>query len=369
MKKANKFVSLMAVACLLVGMTSTVYGAWGTTGSTTNYISTATFGSKIIDNDSSPDTVMPGEYVNRVVNVENIGEVESIVRVTVSSGFENVSLKDENVILDVDTDHWFTKDSKTFYYKGALKGDEITKYPVLKGFTVGIDSDNSYKDTIAQMSIEAETMQYYGGSISAWGVSYKDLDLEEPRQEVYDEYKTTIIFNSNKVFEFNGSTQDDLFTGLKGLIPASTRTQTVEVVNNSGEETNLGISYMMSKDSSSDLRTLMFKYVTMTIKDEDGTELYSGPIGGDKASVPLGSFKENETKTISITASVDKNMTEHYTQLKGSVDWNFSANEVERLVQTGDSLMYIYLGIGLVCIGVVLTIVSRKKVKANENKR
>lgn len=366
--KKKKILVGTALISLLVGMCSTVYGAWSITGATTNYVSTATFGSKVLEDYEEPERVMPGEYVARTINVQNVGETESLVHVKLSSKFKDETLSDSNVVLDVDKDHWYTKDDENYYYKGTLTGGEVTKYPILRGYTVVSGSDNAYESQEVKTQVDVETMQYFGGFISIWGISYSDLGLPDPTDEFDKNYESSVTFTKDKEFIFNGSSKDDLFADLKGLLPGSTRTQVLSVTNDSGTDTDLSISYMMSNDSSESLKDLMNKYVTITVRDKNGKVTYNGPISGEGASIKLGSFEKGESKKVTVTASVDPNMSEQYSQLKGSVEWGFLADEIPHLVKTSDDFKkYIYMGIGLVVLGMIMLVISEKGKRRNES--
>lgn len=365
MKKARKCVSFLVICILVIGITMTVYGAWNVEDSTRNYISTTQFGSEVINKYSPPDTIKPGEYIEDTINIKNIGSTPTVIRVQLSKSFEKEGLKDNSINLDIDTDHWYYNGDGYYYYRGYLNEKETTKYPILRGFTLEGDIPYEYMGETASIDTVVETTQYYGGALEElWGVTYEELGIPRPSEVKEEQEKAVVTFTKDKSFMYNNTeSKDDLFLNFKGLIPDSTRSQVVSVKSEYPEETEIFISSMLSSDSDEALKDLMYKYVTLDIETTSGDTLYNGVVGGEGSSnINLGTFKTGESRDIIITATVDKDMDANYSQLKGSVDWSFKADEViQPLVKTGDSMFFLYCGLGLILIGCILAVSLKVK--------
>lgn len=365
MKRAKKCLSFLTVCMLVVGFSMTAYGAWNAEDSTTNYISTAQFGSEVINDYTPPDTLKPGEYVEDTINIKNIGSTSTVVRVKLIKYFKAEDFDNSTIKLDLDLDHWYYNGDGYYYYKGYLNENEVTKYPILKGFTLDGNIPTSYMNEDAGIDAIVETTQYYGGALEElWGVTYEELGIPRPEDDVVEKETAHVTFTKDKSFEFNNTiSKDDLFLNFKGLLPNSVRSQVITIKSECSEPTDIYLSSMLSSDSNQMLKDLMFQYVTINIQTPSGDVLYNGAIGGDGSdSINLGNFKEGEIKDIIVTATVDKDMDVSYSELKGSVDWAFKADEVEQsLAKTGDSKFLLYCGLGLILSGCILTIIVKDK--------
>ena len=355
---------LAIVSALLVvsGLSSTVLGAWRATGTTTNYISTAKYGSVIVNEFKPPKTIKPDTYIEDVVNVKNVGETPVLVRVKFNRGFANKDLKGDNILLDLDLKNWYDGGDGYYYYKGILDKNETTKHPILKGFTLNSVVEDDYKSQKGNIEATAESIQYYGDFLKeVWGVSYKNLGISKPSNE-YKIEKSKVVFNGS-TFEYTGEDKGDLFLDFKQMVSGSVRTQPIDIVNSSNKRVKIKISTMFSKDSEDILKDLISKYVTITIKDTKGNTLYSGSIGGNGTEVDLGDFNIGETKELIVTASVSREINTDYSNLKGSVIWGFTADDLTvYLAKTSDTYL-LFVGIGLLVLGLVGYSYSCKKRK------
>lgn len=374
MTKLKKLMMVVASIMIAVGLPLTAFGAYSVAGETTNYVSTAQFGSKIVEEYNPPEYVQPGAYVEKRVNIKNLGEASALVRVQLIREFDKAELDPEMILLDVDTKNWVEKDG-WYYYKHILKGGEETSHPVLKGFTLSNEAGDEYKSTDGHIRVIAESIQYDGGFVKeAWGISYDELEVSEPNDKQKSE--TTKVTYTGSTFQFNYKNKDDLFVNFKKLIPGQTRTQVILVENASNQSEKIDLTYMFSKDTDQMLKDLMFRFVRVELKDLDGKVLYSGFIGGEDSdkNIPLGEFKAGEVKKFIVSAVVDAGLNAEYAGLKGSVDWGFAVHEHERVnasqpnspsyfAKTGDSNFVLYLGAGSVIVGCIMLYYAIRKKK------
>lgn len=328
-KKYKRLLAFASIFAMTMGMATTTYGAFRAMGETTNYISTAdSYGSSIQEKYNPPETVLPGMYVDKIVNVKNVGDAPSVARVKLTKRFDDISLDPEMIILDIDTEHW-SKHGDWWYYESELQGGESTEYPLLKGFTLSKDAGNSYQSQEGHIDVEVESLQYVGDILEdVWGIKYSEIGMIKPKDS-YDKYKTKITF-TGKEFKFKGREADDLFSNFKGLVANSERTQVIQVKNTSKSTVKIHLESMFSDDTSQALKDLMFRYVKITIKDKKtGKQLYKGNIGGkkEKTNITLGKYDPGESKDIIVVAKVDADLDNMYQNLEGSVDWMFMAED------------------------------------------
>lgn len=361
MRKVKSCLSVLSALLVTAGLTTTVYGAWQATGSVTNYVNTAKYGTTIVNKYSSPSSVQPNVYIKDTVDVKNVGKTPTLIRVSLEKNYENENLDSSNIILDLDTEHWFDGKDGYYYYKGVLQGNEITEYPILKGFTLDED-DDAYKKKKANIVAEAESIQYYGDFLEeVWGVSYKDLGINKPSDE-YTIEKSTIVFNGEK-FEYKGEENGDLFLDFKQMVSGSVRTQPIVVENNSNKVVGIKLASMFSEETAQDVVDLINKHTKLTIKDSSGNVLYDGYVGGKKdANIDLGKFNPNESKEFIVTASVSRDIGLDFSNLKGSVVWQFTADDLTptTIAKTSDTYL-LYIGISILVVGMTGLCLSRKR--------
>lgn len=332
MKKVLMGIGMCFSVCLcLLGTCSTAVGAWASSGGTTNYVTTPTFGTEIIEEYNPPASVFPGQYIDKVVNIKNTGDIQALVRVSLEKYFEDESLDPEMIVLDINEDDWKYVNGY-YYYKDILGSGETTKSPLLRGFMIDPSAGMEYTIQDAHIVVNSESVQYANEGISVWeDVSYEMLSIQEPSPPNITPQDTKVIFlDKNKGFNIE-LTKDDLFLNFKELLPGDIKTQHIRVSNNYSEPVLIRLSGMLSKDSSEELRNLMFKYVTIEITDDTGDVVYKGAIGGDsKFSAVLGVFASKEERLYAVKAYVSKDLDSSFYNLVGSVDWEFTAIEADK---------------------------------------
>lgn len=361
-KVRSSCLTVVSALLVVVGLSSTTYGAWKATGNTTNYISTAEYGSKILNEFNPPETVKPDTYVKDIVKVKNVGDTPILTRVSFSRSFEDKDLSGDNIILDIDSEHWYDGGDGYYYYKGILDGDEISE-KVLKGFTLESKVNEEYKSQAGSIEAVAESIQYYGDFLEeVWGIKYSDLGIKKP-EEKYTLETSTVVFNGS-TFEYNGDSSDDLFLDFKNMVSGSARTQPIKITNSSNIKANIKLSTMFSKDTEEKLKEMMYKYVTISIKDKDGNSLYNGAVGGGSGvEVDLGNFNVGESKDFIVTINVSRDIDTNYSDLKGSVEWGFTVNDLTVYLAKTSDTYWLYIGVALLLIGTTGFVLSSRKRK------
>lgn len=105
------------------------------------------------------DDVMPGNEVERVVYVKNVGDSELYTRISlekvVKTQAEN--LPSAPVLLDIDTQNWQEADGY-YYYMRVLKPGESTA-PLFTTVTFEKGMDNRYMDAKVEINVTAQAVQ------------------------------------------------------------------------------------------------------------------------------------------------------------------------------------------------------------------
>lgn len=396
MKKVLMGIGTCLSVCLcLIGTCTTAVGAWASSGGTTNYVTTPTFGTEIIEEYNPPASVFPGQYIDKIVNIKNTGDIQALVRVSLEKYFEDESLDPEMIILDINEDDWKFVNGY-YYYKDILGSGETTKSPLLRGFTIDQSAGMEYTLQDAHIVVNSESVQYANEGISLWeDVSYEMLRIQEPSPSNITPQDTKVVFlDKSKGFNIE-MTKDDLFINFKELLPGDIKTQHIRVSNDYSEPVLIRLSGMLSKDSSEELKNLMFKYVTIQITDEDGDVVYKGAVGGDpKFNAVLGVFASKEERLYTVTAYVSKDLDSSFYNLVGSVDWEFTAIEADKEYLEVDQTIDIkeekvplastvvpktpsvfaktdvtrlfYIGLGMAVLGILGILVFRRRSRVEE---
>lgn len=104
--------------------------------------------------------VMPGQSVDKIVYIENSGDADFYVRISLSMSVANASgkaLSADVMTLDINTDAW-TKKGDYYYYNTALKPGEKTA-PLFKTVKFDADMGNEYMNCKANIIVSAQSVQ------------------------------------------------------------------------------------------------------------------------------------------------------------------------------------------------------------------
>lgn len=371
----------LSILLLVASLPLTAYAAWKVSSFTYNKITTPTFGMNIIEEFNPPkEGMFPGMSVEKIVQVRNEGETDSLVRVQLEKHIgdyvdeqfvDDENLDVANITLDLNEEDWVNIED-WYYYKKPLKEGETTT-SLLKSFSMNSDLGNEYERKFVQIAVLAESVQYQNNGPELWGISYEDISVEEPKED-YKVHDTSLRFlDPTRKFDIEVS-KTDLFYNFKDLLPGSARTQKVHVVNEYNDDVEIHLVAIDTdkKSSNTEVKELLSKYVKVKIEDQDGKTLYKGAIGGKGGcDIDLGDYKHRDSKDLIVTLQVDPEMTTEHQNLMGEVKWAFEAREIEKsegsqksntpvkkpviakqkLVQTSDINLlrtsFILMGIGL----------------------
>lgn len=103
---------------------------------------------------------MPGDVIAKKVFVENVGTVDTFVRIAIATKMtaeDGSELSVEVLKMDIDTENWTEKDG-WFYYNSALKSGEETK-PLFNAVTFDSAMGNEYMSATAQVNVNVQAVQ------------------------------------------------------------------------------------------------------------------------------------------------------------------------------------------------------------------
>ena len=116
----------------------------------------------------------------------------------------------------------------------------------------------------------------------------------------------------------------DLFSGLKDIMPGDVRTDQIVVKNNAETEADVVIDLRLAgvqEDTEGFLDQL-----TLTIRQNDSSELYTGPASGTAGLsdwVSLGTFAHGASVTLDLTLEVPVTMGNEFQNAVGHLTWQF----------------------------------------------
>ena len=390
MKKLFTTLLLLVLALASVFSAGHALAYWLVEGKTDNLISTGKLAAKIVEEYEQGQLVFPGDVVDKVVNIANTGEVDSIIRVRVAKAWGRIddeggfsadeTLSTANIVIDYNSDLWVYDDGDGyFYYKRVLVPGEMTAQPLFTKFAVSSAIANDFAGMHVSIGIEMESLQAGYGAISLWGKTLADLDISySPIENAPSEEPVIAFISPEKKFSFV-SKNTDLFCAWEGLIPGESRSQSFSVQNLYAEQVPISFrgEYSYTVESPEDqalVDALLKKYVTISITEESGKEIYRGFIWGNleedtgptmKEFIPLGEFAPRETKRYNVTISISPEVDRNYNDLKGQTTWVFRAlrgTDSKYPPKTGEGLgLSVYL-ITLILSSVTLVcLILRKK--------
>lgn len=340
-------------------------------------------------------TVYPDATVDKVVQVKNTGSVDTFVRVKIEKVWGDTRDKDgdliadtnlstDNIIIKYDSKNWFyNPHDGYYYYLNVLKPNETTKSLFESFYIDGEKTGKGYNNKQADIIVTMEMVQAGGNGMSYWSMTPDQLGITYKQTETIKTVTTVSFKDPENGFKFEIN-NGDLFANFKNLIPGESRSQEIKVTNSWSQETEIYLhaevidQTQATKETKALIDKLLKKYATITVTDENGKKIYSGPIWGNvktespdepsmKNPYSLGTFASKETKNLNVSLYLDEKMDNEYKDLLGKIKWVFSAEGTEtsyEVPKTGDMTNTMFFAsIALVSgfLLVVLTATNRKK--------
>ncbi len=110
----------------------------------------------------------PGDLSEKSVTVENIGNNDAYVRVSVTLEWANGELSNDVIVPNYNTESWVNRDGY-WYYNQCLETGEET--PVLfDSVSFSSEAGNSYMNAMLNVIVEASAIQAANGAVAdEWG--------------------------------------------------------------------------------------------------------------------------------------------------------------------------------------------------------
>lgn len=204
----NKKVQALAVAGVLtVGVVGGTLAWFTSQDSVKNTFNTASSngengkGIKIIEEFVEPKNMLPGDEVNKDVQVSNTATYDQFIKVKLTPTFVDPKSSDrkkiteangktldtKNIILnftenlkkDKSNGSWF-KEGEYYYYMGKVKPNELTSM-LLDSVTLSKDAGNEYQGLVFDIDVEADSTQASNNAYEDWA---KDSGLFEKFAEL-----------------------------------------------------------------------------------------------------------------------------------------------------------------------------------------
>jgi len=379
---------LAATLVFLVSVSGTL-AYWTGYDTSVNIIKTASVFGEIVENcdPASARGVYPGDTVTKIVNVQNTGTVDELVRVKIEKvwryadsasaadpshapGFSSTAaLPTDNIVLNLGRDGlWTDGGDGYYYYKGVLPPGRLTDGPVLESFTIDPDTGNEYAGLTGDIIVTMECVQYANGGPGLWGKTYADIGVPPaPAPSASpDAFGLTITApDAYKSIPSDNYNQDigPLFD-FENLLPGDVRVSPeLSVTNAFGGTAHL---YLRAEPAAQSggltasqllaLNGLLTEFITVTVTDAaSGALIYRGPACGNygeepsaasgndsmKYDIDLGQVDAGGSVNLRVAlsfANVDNGPqagSTDYENLPGYIKWVISA-EGESPVSMGD---------------------------------
>lgn len=411
--KKQTILCLALAAVFAFSTVGTTLAAWNAVNTSDHVVSTAAVTGKIIEKYDGAEGIYPGNTTEKVVNVQNTGSADSVVRVKVEKSWGetrdedgnlqvNDKLSTDNLLIDYNTEYWiYDENDGYFYYKGVLAPGETTVEPLFKEFTVDKTTGSEYSGMTADIIVKMECVQAAYHGLSVWNKTFADLDVTYQDAEKPSMITKVSFDNPTDGFSFTPTDAatytvavQDLFYNFKNLLPGETVSQTIEITNNYSEAAEIflcanNIAQSLSPDKVELVNKLLREYATIVVTDSTGTVIYNGPVWGNLDTegtnpdtmfdnISLGKFTAGEMKGLNVQLQIDPDMGNEYAGLLGLVRWVWSANGIEEPFtptptptptppKTGDNNSLVIFASMMAASGAALVIIlvtGKKKKKA-----
>lgn len=380
---------LLLAGCMILGIS--VFALWKVADTAHNLLTLGSYDVELKEEYTVPDDVYPGMSINKKVEVKNQGSVDAVIRIRFEKAFGTRTTdgsfhKDENLDSEVihiscNEKYWKEKDGY-WYYSEVLKAGEQTKEPLFESFYVSEKADNSYKGKDAEIIVYMESIQAEPDALTLWNTTREELKLYYELKEAKQD--TEVIFQGEKKgFSFS-TAESDLFANFKNLVPGCSRTQNIQIKNQSEKSVEISLyaevteQDKISQEEQELLDKILNKEAQIVVRN--GKEiLYKGPVSGnpsrkknsmgERNKISLGKFSAGSEKNLIVELSLSPMLEHSNEKLTGRIDWIFCAEGEETSIvssvpKTGDNtkiMMYICIGIAAFLIFCLL-VVRRNKV-------
>lgn len=138
--------------------------------------------------------------------------------------------------------------------------------------------------------------------------------------------------------------ENDLFTGLKNLMPGDTESQIITIGNDYRKKVRLYLRvepadfpFTQARELSQKLLDELDLTLTLSRSGAKDAELYHGPAsGGPEKDIALGTFSKGAQATLTATVTVPETLGNEFQDAAGKVKWVFYCEEVVTSTSSDD---------------------------------
>lgn len=335
MRQKNLLVAIALVTVMLCATVGGTLAYWVTESYAANKIETGNVHVKLLSTVEQYDSLYPGDVVPHVIDVQNDGDLDALVRLKVRKSWTS-DLSPDNVLIEYNNTYWLDGGDGYFYYKGILAPGQKGQEPLLKEFELDSTTSNAYKDKTLTIDVDMEYIQAANNAISSmWGKTYQDIGVNAPQPSANTAVAKVDFVSPEQKFTF--SQGNDLFLGFKGLAPGDKRSQVINVTNSYNDEIEVFIrAAQVNQDATGQelqkVNDLLQKYATITVRNNSGQTLYNGAIWGNyttdpvgnnsmKNDISLGKLAASGSTDITVDLELDPTIENDYQDLAGNISW------------------------------------------------
>lgn len=392
LKPARTLIALVITAIVffasLASLAGVAYASWVVVDDTQTQVTTVSLDVELITDTSSTSAQYPGADITRDIAVKNTGNADIFVRINIGGSFEDENgtiLEDTNNYIEVAYDPTYWKDGGDGYYylKGTL-APGITSGSCIDTITLSTAIPGEYGGYIAHVNPKVEALQTTSSAItSVWGKDYAFMEASEPAPRG-EGYADITFIDPDTGFIFSPDTKD-IYPNAKNLTPGESVTNSVTFANTYKDKISVEVSSgLFTRTSDTDSFS---QYATLTITDEDGSIIFSGPAAGEewdafthtlilspgaartwKATLAVQAGAPNALQGINTTLLSWELVAQDATDPPGPTpdpkpDPQPNPHPSSSTPHTGDSLLMIALALVTLGSGILLIIIARKRKK------
>ncbi len=351
--KHVKSLSFAIIACALVAILNISFtlAAWTTEKTTYNKVTANTVQGEIKEIYEQGQTIVPNVDIEKNVWVKNTGSADAFVRASIKYQFDDgTPLDEEDISFTLNTADWYDGGDGYYYYRHALRPSEESS-PLFESFKINGEMKNSEVGKTGRIIIHTDFVQAEENGLSYWNKTMEEIGIKYTPQKYEQKVMRVIFMGRNKGVQLPDGY--DMFYNFKWLVPGTSRSQDIEVINEADEPVYISLRAELGQYESTLseyqrklVDEMLRKYITIVITDNEGNEWYKGPIWGNldgngenrlesmRYDHDLGYFAPNQKKNLHISMTFSPDMPQYDDDLIGYVNWVFKITALDEAVFT-----------------------------------
>lgn len=344
---------VIASAMLFVLSTGFTFAVWTTERVTYNKVTATSVQGTIKEVYDQGQTIVPNVDVEKKVWVKNTGSADALVRAKIMYQFDDgTPLTENDISFTLNDDDWYYDETDGYYYYRHVLHPEEESAPLFNSFKLNGELTNSQVGETGRVIVHTDFIQAENDGISYWGKTLKQLGIEYTPKAYPNKLMHVTFMGRDKGVALGDGY--DMFYNFKELVPGTSRSQDIEVKNQSTEEVYMslraevaGYDSTMTEVQRKQVDEMLKKYITIVITDNDGREWYKGPIWGNldadgenrlesmRYDHDLGYFAPNQKKNLHISMTFSPDMPQYADDLIGYVNWVFKVTAFDQETPLG----------------------------------